>query len=164
MILLHILSTLLSQKRIVYHNSAVPANLYVCPSICHKSSYLYLEIPKTNYFKWSIQHLHKKYNNCLCHKHPILTMILLKQNKVLYPSFELYIKWNKISKTVEMSILCINVPQQQLASKHLIVSPHVGKEYFREMERLLAQSTQRESIQLTTGCCWLSAGLKLQTH
>lgn len=63
-----------------------------------------------------------------------------------------------------MSILCVNILKLELISPVLIVSHSVEKEYYREMKRFLAQSTRHESIQLTTGCCYISAGLKLQTH
>lgn len=63
-----------------------------------------------------------------------------------------------------MPILCINVLKWELISSVFIVCHYVEKEYYREMKRFLAQSTRHESIQLTTGCCYISAGLKLQTH
>lgn len=68
-----------------------------------------------------------------------------------------------MSKPVQMS-LCVNVLKWQLISPVLIVSHYVEKEYSREMKRFPAQSTRRESIQLTAGRCYISAGFKLQTH
>ena len=63
-----------------------------------------------------------------------------------------------------MSILCTNVLKWELISLVLMASHYVEKEYSREMKRFLAQSAQHESIQLTTGRCYVPAGLKLQAH
>lgn len=62
------------------------------------------------------------------------------------------------------ALLCTNVLQYRLTPKDLIISLQAGKGHSREMKRFLAQSTQHESIQLTTGHSYNSAGLKLQTH
>lgn len=51
-----------------------------------------------------------------------------------------------------------------MISPVLIVSHYVEKEYYGEMKRFSTQSTQHESIQLTTGRCSISAGLNFQTH